>query len=92
MTNVDWTQVLLAVIAMVSSIVTGFLTRSTYRSMMRAREHAINAQQSADIAVEASMRPQGSNPDINLGYEGDEPVTPREGHEFFKDPFPRKKR
>ncbi len=55
---VDWTQVLLAAITTVGSIVSGlfaFLSRRHERSARRSRQ---KAAESADIAVSASLRPR----------------------------------
>jgi len=48
--QVDWTQVLLALIAMVGSVASAFFARS-------AGKHSKRAAVSAERAVEASLRP-----------------------------------
>jgi hypothetical protein len=50
--GVEWTQVLLAAITTAGSVATAYFARSAHKSRRKAA-------QSADIAVQASLRPAG---------------------------------
>lgn len=50
MSRIDWTQVIVTFLSLVGSIASGLLAR-------RSRRYAHQAKKSADVAVEASLRP-----------------------------------
>lgn len=54
---VDWTQVILALVSMLGTVVTAFFATKAKGHADVATKSADTAQKSADVAVAASLRP-----------------------------------
>lgn len=78
-TSVNWTEVLITLITVAGTVVSGYFAMLTKRNATSAQEsvrqsslHASLAAKSATVAVNASIKPMPSLHDIGLGFEGDE--------------------
>lgn len=75
---VNWTEVLITLITVAGTVMSGYFARRSRNSMKQSSYHAQLAQR-ANMEIQNSIKPQPSLPHVDLGFEGDGEDTPTDG-------------